>query len=199
MAADDVDRKRRRFLTQAATVVGGAGIAAAAVPFVSSMSTSARAQAAGAPIEVDIGKLEPGQRVTYEWRGRPIWVVRRTDRMLESLEKVEPRLADPDSSTSEQPPYAANVYRAREDRPEVLVMEAICTHLGCSPSYRPEVAPADLGPEWLGGFFCPCHGSRYDISGRVYDGQPAPKNMPVPPYMYLSESRLLIGEDEQRG
>lgn len=198
MAADDVDRTRRRFLTQATVVVGGAGIAASAVPFVASMSTSARAQAAGAPIEVDISKLEPGQRVTYEWRGKPVWVVRRTDRMLSSLEKVEPRLADPNSSGSEQPPYAANAYRAREDNPSILVMEAVCTHLGCSPSYRPEVAPNDLGEDWLGGFFCPCHGSRYDIAGRVYSGQPAPKNMPVPPYMFLSESRLLIGED-QRG
>lgn len=197
MAADDVDRHRRRFLTQATVVVGGAGIVASVVPFVASMSTSARAQAAGAPIEVDITKLEPGQRVTYEWRGKPIWVVRRTDRMLESLEEIRPRLADPDSSASAQPPYATNPYRARESHKHVLVMEGVCTHLGCSPSYRPEVAPSDLGEDWLGGFFCACHGSRYDISGRVYSGQPAPKNMPVPPHMYLSESRLLIGDDNR--
>lgn len=198
MAADDVDRTRRRFLTQATVVVGGAGIAASVVPFVASMSTSARAQAAGAPIEVDISKIEPGQRVTYEWRGRPVWVVRRTERMLESLDEIRPRLADPDSQRSEQPPYAANNYRAREGHPEFLVLEAVCTHLGCSPSYRPEVSPDDLGEDWLGGFFCACHGSRYDIAGRVYSGQPAPQNMAVPPFMFISESRLLIGEDDQQ-
>lgn len=198
MSVDDLDRARRRFLTQAATVVGGAGIAAAAVPFVASMSISARAKAAGAPIEVDISKLQPGQKVTYEWRGKPVWVVNRTDRMLASLEKVRGRLADPDSSESEQPPYASNPYRARESHRHYLVMVGICTHLGCSPTYRPEVAPADLGANWLGGFLCPCHGSRYDLSGRVYDAQPAPKNMTIPPYMYASESRLVIGDD-QRG
>lgn len=197
MVSDEVDRQRRRFLTQATSVVGGAGLLAAAVPFVASMSTSARAQAAGAPVEVDIAKVEPGQRVTYEWRGKPVWVVSRTERLLASLETLEPKLADPDSSASVQPPYCENRYRARESRPEILVMVGICTHLGCSPSYRPEPSPADLGPEWLGGYFCPCHGSRYDISGRVYANQPAPKNMEIPPHMYLSENRLLIGADNQ--
>lgn len=196
MAADDADPKRRRFLTQATCVVGGAGIAAAAVPFFASMSISARAQAAGAPVEADISKLSPGQKLTYEWRGKPVWVVRRTDRMLETLDTLEPKLADPDSSASEQPPYAENKYRARMETKSVLVMVGLCTHLGCSPSYRPEVAPSDLGPEWLGGYFCPCHGSRYDISGRVYVGQPAPTNMSIPKYMMLDENRLLIGQDE---
>ena len=197
MASDEVDRTRRRFLTQATTVIGGAGIVAGAVPFVSSMTVSARAQAAGAPVEADVSKLEPGQKVTYEWRGKPVWVVRRTDRMLDTLDELQPTLADPDSTGSEQPPYCENKYRAREDRRDILVMIGICTHLGCSPSYRPEVAPADLGPEWLGGFFCPCHGSRYDISGRVYAGQPAPKNMPVPPHMYTGDNTLVIGADNR--
>lgn len=196
MASDEMDPTRRRFLTGATTVVGGAGLLAGIVPFVSSMSVSARAQAAGAPVEADISRLEPGQRVTYEWRGKPVWVVRRTDRMMATLEKLEPRLADPDSSASEQPPYCENPARAREDRRNVLVMVGICTHLGCSPSYFPEPG-GELGSDWLGGFFCPCHGSRYDISGRVFEGQPAPKNMPIPPYMYVSENVLLIGDDKR--
>ena len=197
MASDEVDRTRRRFLTQTTTVVGGAGILAGVVPFVSSMTVSARAQAAGAPVEANISKLQPGQKVTYEWRGKPVWVVRRTDRMLDTLDSIEPRLADPQSAGSEQPPYCENKYRAREEHRAVLVMIGICTHLGCSPTYRPEVAPADLGPEWVGGFFCPCHGSSYDISGRVFAGQPAPKNMPVPPHMYAADNVLVIGTDNR--
>jgi len=195
MASQEVDRDRRRFLTGATTVVGGAGLAVGIVPFVQSMSISARAQAAGAPVEVDIQLLDPGQRMTFEWRGQPVWVVRRTERMLESLEDVEPRLADPESQMSEQPEYAQNRYRSRE--PEVLVIVGVCTHLGCSPTFRPEPAPADLGQEWLGGFFCACHGSRYDLAGRVYNNQPAPLNMPVPPHTFADNgSTLVIGEDE---
>ncbi|MDZ7786873.1 MAG: ubiquinol-cytochrome c reductase iron-sulfur subunit [Halofilum sp. (in: g-proteobacteria)] len=196
MASDEMDPTRRRFLTGATTVVGGAGLLAGIVPFVNSMSVSARAQAAGAPVEVNIGRLEPGQRVTYEWRGKPVWVVRRTDRMLETLAKLEPQLADPESAKSEQPPYCQNPARAREERRDTLVMVGVCTHLGCSPSYFPEPG-GELGSDWLGGFFCPCHGSKYDIAGRVYAGQPAPTNMPVPPYMYASENILVIGEDER--
>jgi ubiquinol-cytochrome c reductase iron-sulfur subunit len=194
---DDVDRNRRRFLTQATSVIGGAGILAGAVPFVQSMAVSARAQAAGAPVEANISKLEPGQKVTYEWRGKPIWVVRRTERMLATLDKLEPKLADSESKGSEQPPYCENKFRARTERKDVLVMVGICTHLGCSPSYRPDAAPSDLGEGWLGGFFCPCHGSRYDISGRVYAGQPAPTNMAVPPYMYTGDNTLVIGTDNR--
>ena len=197
MASDEVDRTRRRFLTQATSVVGGAGIVAAAVPFVSSMTVSARAQAAGAPVEADISKLEPGQKVIYEWRGKPIVVVKRTDRLMATLDEITPRLADPQSKSSEQPPYAANEQRARDSRPEILVMILVCTHLGCTPLWRPEKAPADLGPDWLGGFFCPCHGSRYDAAGRVLQGQPAPKNMAIPPYMYLTDTRLKIGADNR--
>ena len=164
------------------------------VPFVSSMSPSARARAAGAPVEVDISKLEPGQRVIVEWRGKPVWVLKRTPELLDGLEKVQSNLRDPDSEDSIQPEYAQNEYRSYDERPEILVMVGICTHLGCSPTFRPEVAPADLGDDWQGGFFCPCHGSRFDIAGRVYKGVPAPTNLDVPPYYFMSDSRILVGE-----
>lgn len=194
----ETEIQRRRFLVQATTVIGGAGIAASAYPFLRSMSTSARAEAAGAPLEVDISKLEPGQRVTHEWRGKPVWVISRTERMMETLPRLETQLADPQSNASQQPAYCENRFRARPQRPEIFVVVPICTHLGCVPSYRPEVSPEDLGADWLGGYFCPCHGSRYDIAARVYRNQPAPKNMEVPPYAYLDENRLLIGDDESR-
>jgi len=192
-----LDRDRRRFLTQATAVVGGAGVVALAAPFLASMSTSARAKAAGAPIEADISKLEPGQKVIYKWRGKPVILAQRTDRLMATLKELAPRLADPLSKSSEQPPYAQNIQRAREERPDVLVMILICTHLGCSPLWRPEKAPPDLGPDWPGGFFCPCHGSRYDSAGRVFKGQPAPKNMAIPPYIYVSQNRVKIGEDKR--
>lgn len=195
MASQDVDYNRRRFLTGATTVVGGAGLLAGSWPFLASMSTSARAQAAGAPVEADISRLGEGQMITFEWRGQPVWVIRRNQRMIDSLETLEPRLADPDSQRSEQPEYARN--RHRSIRPDVMVMVGICTHLGCSPAFRPEEAPADLGPDWLGGYFCACHGSRYDIAGRVYSNQPAPLNMVVPRYMFVSDDFLVIGEDEE--
>ena len=191
---DAVDKKRRRLLTRTAGVVGAAGALAMVVPFVSSMAPSARARAAGAPVEIDISKLEPGQRVIVEWRGKPVWVLRRTPALLESLGLVEGDLSDPDSERSDQPEYAKNEYRSYEDRKEILVMVGLCTHLGCSPTFRPEIAPADLGDDWLGGFFCPCHGSRFDIAGRVYKGMPAPTNLEVPPYYYMSESRVLVGD-----
>lgn len=193
MSTEGVDRGRRRFLTATASVVGGVGVVAAAVPFVQSWWPSARAQAAGAPVEQDISKLEPGQMITVEWRGKPVWIVRRTDETLETLPEIEDRLADPDSEDSIQPPYAENPYRSL--RPEILVLIGICTHLGCSPTFRPEIAPADLGADWKGGFFCPCHGSRFDMAGRVYAGVPAPTNLPVPPYRFLTENLLLVGED----
>lgn len=196
MSSDGVDRRRRRFLVQTTSVVGGAGIAAGIVPFVGSMSISARARAVGAPVEADISKLEEGQKLALEWRGQPVWVVRRSPRMMESLSTIRSRLADPDSEASAQPLYAENPYRARESQPAVLVFIPVCTHLGCIPSFRPEVRPADLGDDWLGGFFCPCHGSRYDLAARVFQGQPAPLNMAIPPYRYISQNRLLIGEDE---
>ena len=191
--APAVDEKRRRLLTAGAGVVGALGAVTMAIPFVSSMSPSARAKAAGAPVEIDISKLEPGQRVIVEWRGKPVWVVRRTPELLESLEAVAGDLRDIESNKSEQPDYAKNVHRSI--KPEVLVMTGVCTHLGCSPTFRPDVAPADLGPDWQGGFFCPCHGSKFDISGRVYKGAPAPTNLPVPPHTFVSDSVILVGEE----
>jgi ubiquinol-cytochrome c reductase iron-sulfur subunit len=180
-------------LTNTMGVVGAVGAAALAIPLVSSMSPSARARAAGAPVEVDISKLEDGQRVVVEWRGKPVWVVKRTPTLLEGLKEVQNELRDVDSDDSIQPEYAKNEFRSI--KPEILVMVGICTHLGCSPSYRPEIAPADLGGTWKGGFFCPCHGSRFDISGRVYKGVPAPTNLDVPPHYYMSDTRILVGED----
>jgi ubiquinol-cytochrome c reductase iron-sulfur subunit len=190
---DGVDKSRRRMLTNTMGVVGAVGAAALAIPLVSSMSPSARARAAGAPVEVDISKLEDGQRVVVEWRGKPVWVVKRTPTLLEGLKEVQNELRDVDSDDSIQPEYAKNEFRSI--KPEILVMVGICTHLGCSPSYRPEIAPADLGGSWKGGFFCPCHGSRFDISGRVYKGVPAPTNLDVPPHYYMSDTRILVGED----
>lgn len=194
MSGNGVDKSRRRFLTGAATVVGGAGLVAAAVPFLSSFKPSAKAQAAGAPVEVDIGKLAPGQMLTVEWRGKPVWVVRRTTEALENLPTLDGELRDPQSALEQQPDYCRNEHRSI--KPEYMVMVGICTHLGCAPTYRPEIAPADLGPEWKGGFFCPCHGSRFDLAGRVYQGVPAPTNLEVPPHRYLSDSRILIGAEE---
>ncbi len=195
MSGDGVDIGRRRFLTGATSVVGAVGAAFAAVPFVVSFQPSERAKAIGAPVEEDIGKLEPGQMTVVKWRGKPVWIVRRTQEQLASLVALEEKLRDPNSEVEQQPPYAKN--RHRSIKPEYLVLVGICTHLGCSPSYRPEVAPSDLGPQWQGGFFCPCHGSRFDIAGRVYAGVPAPTNLVVPPYKYLSDSRIIIGVDQE--
>jgi ubiquinol-cytochrome c reductase iron-sulfur subunit len=193
MSGDEVDAGKRRFLVAATTVVGAVGVGFALVPFVSSMQPSAKARAAGAPVRVDISKLEPGQKLTVEWRGKPVWIVNRTEAMLNTLEDVNSQLADPDSKISEQPDYITGIDRSI--KPDLLVVVGICTHLGCSPTYRPDVAPADLGPKWEGGFFCPCHGSRFDISGRVYASMPAPKNLPIPPYRFISETELMIGQD----
>ncbi|MEF3194265.1 MAG: ubiquinol-cytochrome c reductase iron-sulfur subunit [Halothiobacillaceae bacterium] len=193
MSEQDVDLRRRRFLTGAATVVGGVGVTAAMTPFISSFQPSAKAQAAGAPVEVDIGKLAPGQMITVEWRGKPVYILRRTQANLASLKALEGSLRDPASEVPQQPDYARNEYRSR--KPEIFVAIGICTHLGCAPTYRPEIAPADLGAEWKGGFFCPCHGSRFDLAGRVYKGVPAPTNLEVPPYAFLSDTILLIGSD----
>jgi len=159
------------------------------------MRPSARAQAAGAPVEIEISQVEPGQLIRVEWRGKPVWVVRRTQEQLDALPKTIDKLRDPNSLiVSQTPEFARNEYRSI--KPEFLVLLGICTHLGCAPTYRPEVGPPDLGPDWFGGFFCPCHGSRFDLSGRVYKGVPAPTNLEVPPYRYLSETRMMIGEME---
>lgn len=190
----NVDPKRRRLLISAASVVGGVGAVSLAVPMLASMSPSARAKAAGAPVEADIGKLAPGQMMTVEWRGKPVWIVRRTEQALASLKAVEGEVADPASEVEQQPAYAQNESRAI--KPEYLVVIGICTHLGCSPTYRPDIAPADLGADWQGGFFCPCHGSKFDFAGRVYKGVPAPTNLEIPPYMYLDDHRIIVGEDQ---
>jgi ubiquinol-cytochrome c reductase iron-sulfur subunit len=184
---------KRRFLVGATSVLGGAGVAVAAIPFLTSLWPSERAKAAGAPVEVDISKIEPGQKIDVEWRGKVVWLINRTPPMLEGLPKLDAKLADPGSLQPQQPPYCRNWHRSIKE--PMWVATGICTHLGCSPTYRPEVAPADLGADWLGGFFCPCHQSKFDLAGRVYKGQPAPTNLVIPPHRYLSDSRILIGED----
>ena len=194
MSTEGVDKGRRRFLTAATSVVGAVGAGYVVAPFVLSMNPSARAQAAGAPVEADISKLEPGQMMTIEWRGKPVWIVRRTEQNIEDLPTLDDRLLDPSSEAPQQPEYAKN--ETRSIRPDIAVIVGICTHLGCSPTYRPDIAPADLGPEWRGGFFCPCHGSRFDLAGRVFSGVPAPKNLQIPPYMFLSDTRIMVGEDK---
>jgi ubiquinol-cytochrome c reductase iron-sulfur subunit len=186
-----IDAGKRRFLIGATSVVGGIGGVAAAVPFVMSMFPSERARAAGAPVEQDISKIEPGQQISLEWRGKVVWIINRTKSMLDSLPKLDARLADPHSEVPQQPPYCKNEHRSI--KPEYLVAVGICTHLGCSPTYRPEVAPGDLGPDWLGGFFCPCHQSKFDLAGRVYKGVPAPTNLVVPPYKYQSDTMIVVG------
>lgn len=188
---DDVDRNRRHFLAVATAVTGGAGIVAVAIPFLSSLKPSARAQALGAPVEVPVGSLEPGEMVRVIWRGRLVFVLRRDADMLSRLPESRPMLRDPDSAVVEQQPeYAVNEYRSL--KPEFLVVEGSCTHLGCAPLAQFEVGPAD---DWFGGFFCPCHGSRFDLSGRVYTGVPAPTNLRVPPYRFIRDDVIMIGAD----
>ncbi|MGI9309727.1 MAG: ubiquinol-cytochrome c reductase iron-sulfur subunit [Gammaproteobacteria bacterium] len=184
---------RRHFLTVATSVTGVAGMAAASYPFLASWKPSARAQALGAPVEVDISKLEVGAMMRVQWRGRPVWILHRSDEMLERLEGEKAELADAASVQSEQPEYAQNEFRSI--KPEILVAVANCTHLGCVPTERFEVAPADLGPDWVGGFFCPCHGSKFDLSGRVFAGVPAPTNLVIPPYRYISDNVIIVGDD----
>ncbi|PID42943.1 MAG: ubiquinol-cytochrome c reductase iron-sulfur subunit [Gammaproteobacteria bacterium] len=195
MSNGDVDQGRRRLLLGATSVVGGIGVVGAAVPFVASWNPSAKAKAAGAPVKVNISKIELGQQVTVEWRGQPVWIVRRTKEMLERLPKLNDVVADPLSEKPQQPEYIKGVDRAI--KPEYMIMVGICTHLGCSPKFRPEVAAADLGPDWLGGFFCPCHGSKFDLSGRVYKGVPAPTNLVVPPYYYIDDETVMIGVNQE--
>jgi len=196
MADERLDKGRRRFLTVVTSGMGAVGGAFAASPFVISMLPSERAKAAGAPVEIDISKLELGQMIRVEWRGKPVWVLHRTKEMLESLKKVTNELVDPESGQSEQPAYAKNIYRSR--RPEILVMVGLCTHLGCAPLDKFAVGPeSDVAPDWPGGFFCPCHGSKFDLSGRVYKNVPAPRNMVIPPYTFLSDTLVLVGQDKE--
>jgi ubiquinol-cytochrome c reductase iron-sulfur subunit len=194
MDSQPADPKRRRVLIAATSAVGAVGVGFTAVPFISSMNPSAKARAAGAPVQADVSKLEPGALLRVKYRGQPIWVVHRTDKMLEALPTLEPKLVDPSSEVPQQPPYCANA--TRSIKPKFFVAIGICTHLGCSPTYRPEFAPDDLGAEWKGGWFCPCHGSKFDLAGRVYKGVPAPTNLVIPKHMYVNENSILVGEDE---
>lgn len=194
MANSGVEKNRRRFLIAATSVVGAAGTAALAFPFLGSMAPSARALAAGAPVEVNVSKIEPGQLFRAVWRGKPVWIVNRTEEMLAALPGLDTNLKDPNSDVkTQQPEYAKNSYRSRDAK--YLVLVGICTHLGCSPTFRPEIAPADLGANWKGGWYCPCHGSRFDLAGRVYKNVPAGTNLEVPPYYFKSEATILVGED----
>jgi len=188
--------KTRRNLVVATSLAGGAAGVGAAVPFVGSMLPSERAKAAGAPVEVDLSKIAPGELAVIEWRGKPVWVIRRTKEMLESLKAVTPRLTDPGSKSSKQPKYAENEFRSA--KPELMVMEGVCTHLGCSPQLKAADAKAEMGGDWAGGFYCPCHGSKFDYAGRVFRGAPAPTNLEVPPYTFVSDGTLVIGEDPEK-
>jgi ubiquinol-cytochrome c reductase iron-sulfur subunit len=196
----EVNLARRRFLIGATSVVGGIGVVGAAVPFLASWQPSAKARALGAPTRVDISKLEPGEILgpLPEWRGKPIFVVNRTEEALELLPELDPILADPESQrVTQQPSYAANIWRAREEHKHISVLVGLCTHLGCSPKFYGEVEPQPFESDWKGGYFCPCHGSKFDMSGRVYAGVPAPSNLEVPPYMFESDAVIVVGEDEE--
>jgi len=196
VAVIDTDQTRRHFLTAATAAVGVVGVGFAATPFLLSLRPSAKAQAVGAPVTVSVGSLDPGEQITVMWRGRPVWVLRRTPDMLERLthEHWLAQLRDPDSlEESQQPAYARNA--TRSIRPEYLVVVALCTHLGCVPLFEPEVASAEMGEDWMGGYFCPCHGSRFDLAGRVTKNVPAPLNLKIPPYRFLRSDRIEIGVD----
>jgi ubiquinol-cytochrome c reductase iron-sulfur subunit len=195
MSTDNVvDTKRRRFLVSSTSVVAAVGAGFVAVPFLSSWMPSERAKNAGAPVEVDISKLEVGRLLIVEWQSKPVWIVKRSAKTLADLPKLDDNLRDPASENSDQQPaYAQNANRSI--KPEVLVLVGICTHLGCSPTFRPDIAPADLGANWLGGFFCPCHSSKFDLAGRVFQGVPAPTNLVVPPHKYVNDNVIVVGED----
>lgn len=187
-----VELQRRKFLLASTAGVGGIGLVATAIPFVESMQPSERARAAGAPAEVDVGRIAPGALLTVEWRGKPVWILHRTPAMIASLRGHDAMLVDPASKAGQQPDYAQNP--ARSIRPDYLVLVAICTHLGCIPAFRPEPGAPDLGADWPGGFYCPCHGSRFDLAGRVFRNVPAPRNLEVPPHVYHGD-KLVIGEE----
>lgn len=195
MSDDGINTDRRRFLTTSATVVGGVGVLATAVPFVSTFTPSAKAKAIGAPVEVDISGLQPGERLIVKWQGKPVWILRRDDTALESITDLDAEVRDPASDEDQQPKYAKNEHRSI--KPEYLIVLGLCTHLGCSPKQvlEGEGEAYGLADDWTGGFFCPCHGSRFDLAGRVFKGVPAPRNLIVPPHQYLSDTRVIIGED----
>ena len=191
--SEEASVSRRHFLTVATSVTGVVGLALTAAPFIASFRPSTRAQALGAPVSVDVSKLEEGAMVRVVWRGQPVWVLHRGKEMLDRLAGEKAALKDPDSAESIQPAYAKTATRAL--RPDYLVVIGNCTHLGCAPLERFEVAPADLGPDWVGGFFCPCHGSKFDLAARVMDGSPAPTNLVIPPYRFVGDDLIIVGED----
>ncbi len=194
MSQEGANKSRRRFLTGAVSVVGGVGAAYTAVPFLAYWNPSATTRAAGAPVEVDTSTLQPGQKVNISWRGQPVWVIRRSEAAVEALASVNDELRDPESAVeSQQPAYAQNVHRSID--PELLVLVPICTHLGCIPSYMPQAGSLDA--DWQGGFFCPCHGSKFDMAGRVYAGVPAPTNLVVPPHRMADDGVIVVGEDPE--
>jgi ubiquinol-cytochrome c reductase iron-sulfur subunit len=188
--------KTRRNLVIATSIAGGAATVGAAIPFVASMWPSERAKAAGAPVEVDISRLAPGELGVYEWRGKPVWVMKRTKEMLAAIKQADAQVSDPQSKVKQQPDYARNEFRSA--KPEIMVLVGVCTHLGCSPKEKAAEAKAEMGADWPGGFYCPCHGSKFDLAGRVFKGSPAPTNLEVPPYEFVSDSTLVIGEDKQK-
>lgn len=188
-----VDTKRRRFLVNSTSVVAAVGAGFVAVPFLASWMPSERAKNAGAPVEIDISKMQEGQLVIVEWQSKPVWIVKRSAKTLSDLVTLDDKLSDPASAEEQQPAYAQNANRSI--KPEISVLVGICTHLGCSPTFRPEIGAADLGGDWLGGFFCPCHSSKFDLAGRVFQGVPAPTNLVVPPHKYVSDNVIVIGED----
>lgn len=195
MSQNGVNVGRRRFLVAATSVVGAVGAVGVAIPFIKYWNPSAKAKAAGAPVKVNVSKLQPGQQVIVEWRGKPVFIVRRTQEILDNVRKLESRLRDPSSQQSEQPSYAQNEFRsARED---ILVLVGLCTHLGCSPKFMPEVKPMDFDANWMGGYYCPCHGSKFDLAGRVFTGVPAPINLVVPPYSFEENDILTVGVDDE--
>ena len=195
MANEEVNTGRRRFLTATTAVVGAVGAGFAAVPFIKSWSPSARARFAGGPVSQDISALAEGAQLEINWRGQPIFIARRTSAMLDVMKSLDNLLADPQSAASDQPKYAQNP--TRSIKPEISVLVGVCTHLGCAPEHLPEVKPQPFDPDWKGGYFCPCHKSRYDLAGRVYKAQPAPTNLPVPPYHFESDSTVVIGVDPE--
>jgi ubiquinol-cytochrome c reductase iron-sulfur subunit len=199
MTSDGVNHSRRKFLLAATSVVGGAGVVGAAIPFVSSWQPSAKAKAAGAPVKVNISKLEVGARMVVEWRGKPVYIIRRTNETLAALNGIgEDVLKDVASKSASQPTYVAGTARTLKGKEEYLILVGLCTHLGCAPIYRPDVGAMDMGGDaWLGGFFCPCHGSKFDLSGRVYAGVPAPTNLEVPPHSYETDDVVIIGIDTE--
>lgn len=192
--SDEIDDSRRHFLTVATVVAGAVGTVMVAVPFVSSMEPSARAKALGGPVEIDVSKIEPGAQIKAKWRGKPVWVVQRPQTVVDGLSKLDTRLRDPASKEDQQPADCKNEYRSI--KPELFVVVGICTHLGCSPRYAPQPEDPSVGMDWPGGFFCPCHGSKYDMAGRVFKGVPAPLNLQVPPYKFLNDGLIRVGEEQ---